>query len=767
MKKILLFLFFYLLSFPVLQAQRVGLVLSGGGAKGLTHIGIIRALEENHIPIDYIAGTSIGAIIGSLYAMGYTTQEMTNLFSSDDFKLWYSGEIERKYMYYFRENSFTPELYSASLSLKDPSKTKKPQLLPISVVNPIQMNLVFLELYAGSTAACEGDFDKLFVPFRCVASDTYLKKPVIMREGNLGDAVRASMSFPLVFKPIRINGRLAYDGGLYNNFPSDVMINDFKPDIIIGSIVADERTEAEEDNLMGQLNNMIMDRSNYELPDSLGILLTFDCSDVGLLDFQKLEELSRKGYDRTMAMMDSIKKRISRRVDADSLSARRNAYRNSFPELHFKHIYIQGANLYQQEYIKKEFRKDADEVFTYEDLKRGYFRLLSGNAFSEIIPQTKYNPLEKNYDLYLDVKMKNELSVYIGGSVSTTNSNQIYLGAGYQDLHYYSKEFILDGQIGKIYNNFQFMARVDINSEIPKSFRFISSANSFDYFKKEKLFNRNPKPAFVKKEEYFAKLLLATPFLQSQKAEFGVTYGQLKDSYFQDNVIDFSKDRYDESDYLLLGGSISFNGSTLDSRQYATKGYSEALTAQIYTGEERFRPGLKLSNNKDFYKKEHTWLQLSYQRESYYKITSKYTVGWNVKLLYASKNFSENHTATLLQAGEFTPTSHSMITYNEAFRANQFVAGGIKPIYHLTDKLHVRAEAYGFLPIFPIERNSINKAYYGKAFSRFAYMGEISLVYQLLSGVISAYVNHYSSPKREWNIGVTLGWTLFNNRFLE
>jgi NTE family protein len=79
----------------------------------------------------------------------------------------------------------------------------------------------------------------------------------------------------------------------------------------------------------------------------------------------------------------------------------------------------------------------------------------------------------------------------------------------------------------------------------------------------------------------------------------------------------------------------------------------------------------------------------------------------------------------------------------------------------------VRAEIYGFLPVFPIERNSINKAYYGKAFSRFEHIEEISLVYQLLSGAISAYVNHYSSPKKEWNIGVTLGWTLFNNRFLE
>ncbi|KAA6337606.1 putative NTE family protein [termite gut metagenome] len=743
-------------------------MLSGGGAKGLTHIGIIRALEENHIPIDYITGTSIGAVIGSLYAMGYTPDEMIALIRSEKFKLWYSGEVEGKYVYYFRKNRDTPELYNASLSFRKTSKTIKPQLFPGSVVNPIQMNLVFLEMYAGATSACGGDFDRLFVPFRCVASDIYYKRPIVMREGNLGDAVRASMSFPLIFKPTRINGVLAYDGGLYDNFPSDVMIDDFKPDIIIGSVVADDRVEAEESDLMGQLNNMIMDKGNYQLPDSLGILMSFKYNSVGLLDFQKIDELTSAGYNYTINLMDSIKKRITRRVDPKSLHLQRAAYRKTYPELRFRNIYIQEANLFQQEYIRKEFRRNPGDDFTYEDLKSGYFRLLSGNAFSEIIPQAAYNPATKSYDLYLDVKMKDELSLYIGGSVSTANSNQIYLGGSYQDLHSYAKEFILDGQIGRIYNNLQFAARVDFNAEIPKSLRFITSISSFDYFKKEKLFSRDFQPAFVKKDEDFAKLKLAMPFLQSRKAEFGLVYGYLKDDYFQNSTIDFEKDKYDESDYRLSGASISFKGSTLNSRQYATRGYSEMLVAQIFTGKELFRSGLQpLSENQDLYEQQHTWLQLSYDRESYHRITSKYTLGWAVKVLYASKNFSENYTATLLQAGEFTPTPHSMITYNGAFRANQYVAGGIKPIYHLTDRLHTRAEFYGFLPIFPIERNSINKAYYGKAFSRFECLGEVSLVYQLSFGAISVYANRYSSPKKEWNVGVTLGWTLFNDRFIE
>ena len=94
---------------PAIHAQKVGLVLSGGGAKGMTHIGIIRALEENNIPIDYIAGTSMGAIIGSLYAMGYSPDDMVELLKSEDFKRWYSGEVEEKYVYHFKKNLPTPE----------------------------------------------------------------------------------------------------------------------------------------------------------------------------------------------------------------------------------------------------------------------------------------------------------------------------------------------------------------------------------------------------------------------------------------------------------------------------------------------------------------------------------------------------------------------------------------------------------------------------------------------------------------------------------
>ena len=770
MKKSILFLISLCLLlgfFAPAQAQRVGLVLSGGGAKGMTHIGIIRALEENGIPIDYIAGTSMGAIIGSLYAMGYSPDDMEALLRSPDFKRWYTGTVEPQYAYFFKQNRPTPEFFNLRFAIRDSLKAKPRVNIPTNMVNPIQMNLAFVELFGQATAACGGDFDDLFVPFRCVASDVYNKLPLVMRQGDLGDAVRASMSFPFVFKPIEMDSVLVYDGGIYNNFPTDVMREDFHPDIIIGSVVAGNPKKPQESNLMSQLENMIMQKTDYSIPDSLGIVMDFKYNDVNLLDFDRLDELHDIGYKRAIELMDSIKGRIQRRIPPEEVQLRRTIYRKNQPPFLFRDIYIEGANPQQQTYIKKEFNGDEGRTFTFEDLKKGYFRLLADNMISEIIPHAVYNKEENLYELHLKVKIENNLSARIGGSVSTSSSNQIYLGLGYQNLNYYSKEIVVDGQLGKIYNNAQLMGRIDLPTRIPTSYRFIASFSTFDYYRKDKLFSKNNLPTFNSKEESFVKLMVSLPFLANKRAEFSLGYGYLVDNYFQYNVIDFENDRLDKSSYNLLGGSIGFYGSTLDTRQYATRGYYEKLIAQVYTAKEHFTPGNSLNTGQISSRHRQSWLQISYLKESYHPMSPRFTLGWMVEALYSSKNFSANYTATKMQAGEFAPTPHSKLIYNAAFRANQFVATGIKPIWNLSNAFHVRTELYAFMPIFPILQDTQNNAYYGKAFSRLEYMGEVSVVCRLPFGAISAYLNHYSSPKKEWNVGLTIGWQLFNYRFIE
>ena len=162
-----------------------------------------------------------------------------------------------------------------------------------------------------------------------------------------------------------------------------------------------------------------------------------------------------------------------------------------------------------------------------------------------------------------------------------------------------------------------------------------------------------------------------------------------------------------------------------------------------------------------------SWLQVSFDMDRYYPLSSRFVLGNYIHAYYSSRNFSQTYTAPMMQAGEFAPTAHSKITYNEALRANQFIGAGVMPNFLVTPVFHVRAEVYGFAPIFPIVCNEESKASYGKLFSRIEYMGELSLVVKLPFGAISAYLNHYSSPSKNRNIGHTLGWQIFGSRFIE
>ena len=766
MNKLYTILFLLVSIITPVQAQKVGLVLSGGGAKGMTHIGIIRALEENNIPIDYITGTSMGAIVGSMYAMGYSPDDMEQLLKSENFKRWYQGGIEEKYQYYFKKTPPSPEFVNIRVSLKNPLHKVKTQFLPSSVVDPIQMNIVFLELFGQATASCRNDFNQLFVPFRCVASDIYNKKPIIFKKGDLGDAVRASMSFPAMFKPIEIDSVLAYDGGIYDNFPVGTMIEDFHPDIIIGSVVSSNPNKPQEGEIMSQLENMIMQKTDYSIPDSLGILMTFKYTDVNLMDFNRFDELHNIGYNRTIELMDSIKGRISRRVSKRLVDRRRIDFKNNLPELRFKDIEITGANDLQQKYIRRAFHSDEEDIFTMEEFRKGYFRLMSDNMVSEVIPHGIYDYEDQAFRLKLNVKMADDLSLRVGGNVGSNGANQIYIGATYHNLARYSKELSIDGQLGQIYNNLQLSGRIDLPTRVPTSYRMVASLSTMDYLKQERLFTKGNGPIFNKSREEFVKFLLSMPFLSRQKVEFSIGIASLEDQYFQTNVIDFSSAKYDKSKYAIFGGSVALEGNTLNSRQFATSGRRERLSAHIYTGKEKYSVGMGVDPFEGGYNYKQSWLQMGYQLEMYHKLKKQFTLGTYLQTYYSSRNFSNNYHATMMQAGEFAPTPHSQITYNEAFRANQFVAAGVTPIYELNSVFHARLGLYGFMPIFPILPDESQKARYGKICSKAEFLGDLALVINLPFGAISAYVNYYSSPSKNWNAGITLGWQIFGERFI-
>ena len=397
MRRVTLYILLLLLLPSVARAQKVGVVMSGGGARGLAHIGVIKALEENNIPIDYIAGTSMGAIVAALYSMGYTPDEMIEKMKSDDFQRWYTGTMDQDYTFYFKKKEETPNLLSLHFETEDSFHVVKPA---INLISTTPMNLGFLEIFSGYTAACHGDFDDLMIPFRCVASDVYNKKQVVFSKGNLGDAVRASMSYPFFFKPIKVDSVLLYDGGLYNNFPRDIMQEEFNPDIIIGSVVSDNPALPDERDLMSLAENLIMGRSDYTLPDELGIILNMHIKDVSLLDFQKIDNITQLGYNFTKDRIELVKEKVKERRDSTQLADMRNEFKKRVPELVFGKVVVHGVSKEQEKSIKREFQKD-NERFGYEECKKGYYSLLSGDIIETILPHAVYNELDSTYTLHL------------------------------------------------------------------------------------------------------------------------------------------------------------------------------------------------------------------------------------------------------------------------------------------------------------------------------------------------------------------------------
>ena len=749
------------------ERQKVGLVLSGGGAKGMAHIGVIRALEENGIPIDYITGTSMGAVIGSLYAMGYSPDEMEELIRSDDFKNWYMGAKDMNYQFYFKQNPPTPAIISAQIAIRDSMTVLRPMVN--SVIDPLQMNLAFVDIFAGASAVCNNDFDNLMVPFRAVASDVFNKNSIVLSKGDLGDAVRASMSFPFVFRPIRIDSIIAYDGGIYDNFPVDVMVREFNPDFVIGSVVAvspgTPEIEIPDDyDIMGQVRSMIVQKSDYSLDPKLGVKIEFDLSSVGLLDFQKIDEVSKLGYSITMLLMDSIKSRTASRTDSIVVRQKREDFKEGIPDLVFGNVDVSGVNQAQQRYIAKELNA-TDGRFDFADFKSGYFKLLSDDAISEIIPSTSYSEKDSAFGLNLKVKLDDHPTFSLGGGLSTSISSQLYGAVSYSHIGEASESYLLEGQMGRSYNNAQLLTRIDMAAKIPMSIAVQLAYNSMDYFRSGFILTSDKyMPALNKSTEYFAKIKVSRPFMNNYKAVFSFGVANHQDFYSQSSNVDLRTFKYDCNRHNILGGSVTFTGNTLNNFQYPTSGRSETIRAFIGTENDLFKP--QNEDLPEYHSDDRSWLQISANLEHYIKLSPHAVLGTLLEGYYSTRNFSSNYQASIMQAGRFQPTVNSKFFCDPDFSANAYLAAGIKPIWIINSVFHLRSELYAFQPTRPIY-NDNGMAAYGNSLTGLKLMGELAFVAQYQRISINAFFDFSTSSFNPSMFGITFGILMPNEWFLE
>lgn len=772
MKKFLFKLIFgYLLigtffSTTSLYAQRIGLVLSGGGARGIAHIGVIQALEEEGIPIDYVAGTSIGAVVGSLYAMGYSPSEMMTLIKSNEFQEAQSGKIPDKNIYFFKLPIPNPEFVTFNLTIRDTTMSLR-RFLPNSLINTNPMNFIFMKLFAQAQAQCNGNFNNLFVPFRCIASDVYNKQELILRSGRLGDAVRASMTFPIVFKPISIDDIVAYDGGIYNNFPVDVMDGDFAPDFIIGCSVADNPKKKNDNNIMGQLEAMIMQKTDYSIPEEKGVMIRFKFKGVSLLDFNRADELYAIGYEKGKEYAAEIKKRTFRRLDPTELTLRRLHYKSKFPELIFESIEVKGGNKSQNQHILRQFRSPSSDGFTCDQVKKDYYKILSDKKISELSPVAEYNSETGKFALTLMADMQKNLNASIGGFITSMNANNIYVGLNYQLLHSYSLDFRVQGQLGRTYNSFLSSVRTDLPTDYPTYLEILYNLHQTKFYESEKLFDTSDQPCFINQSESYTKMEIGLPFRLTGKAVVSIGYGYLFDRYYQSNSLDFQNLPPDNSKYKLAKAGLTLEMNTLNNRMYPNGGHRITVNGYGAIGNEYFKKGVQSNGiGGYFHKNTVSWLQAEIDMENYHVFGSWFSLGTRLNGVISNKRVFSNYTATLLQAPGFTPTPHSRTIFNPEFHSLQYGAAGVIPIVNFTKDFNLRMEAYSFFPFKKVLTNKYGEPYRGNFFNKPVWLVESSLVYNLPFTSISLFGNYYSAPKSSWNFGLNIGFLIRAPKFL-
>ena len=333
------------------------------------------------------------------------------------------------------------------------------------------------------------------------------------------------MTFPIYYKAIRINGKLLFDGGIVNNFPHDIMNELYKPDIIIGHKVADSAREPGSDNLMEQITNMIMRPTNYDIDPDKGILLETKFNNVGLLDFQKYDFVASEGKKTAEHFIDSIKSRVSRRVNADELKKKRKEFNDKKPELYFQNIQVEGiADAMQRRFIIHSMKHNYN-IISLSELKKEYFKLIANEHLKSIRPLAYYNHETGFYDLHLKVEPEKKMRITMGGNISTKPINQGFVNFDYRNYQNRAYTFSSNIYFGRFYSSFKVGGRIDFPTSLPFYLSGYSTLNRWDFFSSSsELFFEDVRPPYIIQGEYNMRFEAGIPLGLHSKLYSGIAF---------------------------------------------------------------------------------------------------------------------------------------------------------------------------------------------------------------------------------------------------
>lgn len=352
---------------------KVGLVLSGGGAKGFAHIGVLKALEENGIRVDYIAGTSMGAIIGGLYASGYTANELDSIINKTDFMTLIQDLIPRGAKTFYEKAEF--DRYALTLPFDN---------FKIGFPGGLSRGQNVYNLLSRLTQHVSGidHFSKLPIPFLCIATDIETAEEVVLESGSLAKAIAASGALPSLFNPRSIDGRLLLDGGIVNNFPIDKIKS--KVDIIIGVDVQDNLRDQSELNSMidvlMQLSTLTTTRDMDIKKEEVDVYMHPDVSKFTVLSFDKSEEIIASGE-----LVANEQKELLQKIGKQQKPRDIDRERIVLPDsINISDIVVDGNENYTRSYILGKLKLDSDSKVSFNDFDLGVYNLLATRNFSSI-----------------------------------------------------------------------------------------------------------------------------------------------------------------------------------------------------------------------------------------------------------------------------------------------------------------------------------------------------------------------------------------------
>ncbi|EHN69558.1 patatin-like phospholipase family protein [Aliivibrio fischeri] len=386
---------------------KIGLVLAGGGAKGAAHIGVLKALEEMHIPIDYITGTSMGAYVGGLYASGMSADEIEAFIDTVDWNSGFVDKVERSERQirdkeYEDRYQIGTDIGFSFTELKAPKGFVQGQTMA-KILRTTSDNIPYLN-----------SFDELPIPFRAVATDIEKLEPVILDKGNLAEAMMASMSVPGALPPAEYDGRLLVDGGVVNNMPVDV-VREMGADIVIAVDIGSDYLEADDISsylsVMGQLTNFMVKNSTKQqekLLDEQDILLAPHVGKMETAEFDKMPFAYGKGYDIAYEKHKALDKLVlsdkkyqeylkEKELKASTLLRGEDLYVNK--------ITIKNDSLYTESMLLDRLNLEEGRSYSADELEEHIRDLYVIDRFERVDYYYQENE-EGTHDLIVEVKEK-------------------------------------------------------------------------------------------------------------------------------------------------------------------------------------------------------------------------------------------------------------------------------------------------------------------------------------------------------------------------